>query len=184
MLKALLSAQITRFERQFDYDAAYMRDLLDAGAGRFLKFGLVASLGHGKAAPPQALAAAGITATLAEDCGPCTQISVDIAERGGVAPAILRAILSGDEPAMGEVAGLGYRFARAVLEKNGPAADWAREAIEALWGKAAVADLSLAITIGRMYPTVKYGLGHAKVCSRVTVAGAPAPFHRLETAPA
>jgi hypothetical protein len=180
MLKALLSRRIDAFERQWNYQADYMRDLLAAGAGRFVRFGLVASLGHGKAAPAEAQAAAGITATLSEDCGPCTQISVDIAEKRGVDPAVLRAILAGDEAAMGQAARLGYRFAVAVLAKDGPAADWAREAIEALWGRPAVVDLSLAITTGRMYPTVKFGLGHARSCSRVTVAGAPAPFHRPE----
>ena len=67
-----------------------------------------------------------------------------------------------------------------MLDHDGPAADEARDAIEALWGKTAVVDLSLAITVGRIYPTVKFGLGHAKTCSRVTVSGAPAPFHRPE----
>jgi hypothetical protein len=181
MLRAILSRQIDAFERQWNYKADYMRDLLAAGPWQFIRFGFVASLGHGKAAPKEALAAAGILATLAEDCGPCTQISVDIATAGRVKPEVLRAILAGDEPAMGETAALGYRFARAVLEKDLPAADWAREAIEALWGQAAVVDLSLAVMVGRMYPTVKFGLGHARSCARVTVAGAPAPFHRPES---
>ncbi|MBI1407936.1 MAG: hypothetical protein GC145_17615 [Caulobacter sp.] len=180
MLKALLRRQIAAFERRFNYDAGYMRDLLDAGVGRFIKFGFVASRGHGKAAPAEAMAAAGILATLHEDCGPCTQIGVDIAMARGVDPEILRGILAGDETAMGETARHGYRFARAVLDHDGPAADWAREAIEALWGKAAVVDLSLAITTGRMYPTLKFGMGHARTCSRVLVAGQPAPFHRPE----
>ncbi|MBX3480466.1 MAG: hypothetical protein KF842_08695 [Caulobacter sp.] len=180
MLKALLSRQITAFERQFNYDAGYMRDLLAAGVGRFIRFGFVASLGHGKAAPAEAMAAADILATLHEDCGPCTQISVDIATARGVDPAVLRAILAGDEATMGETARHGYRFARAVLDHDGPAADWAREAIEALWGKTAVIDLSLAITTGRMYPTLKFGMGHARTCSRVLVDGQPAPFHRPE----
>lgn len=181
MLKFLLSRQIDGFERQWGYDASYMRDLLDADPWAFVRFGLVASLGHMSGAPAEARAAAGILATLHEDCGPCTQIGVDIAAAGGVKPAVLRAILAGDEAAMGETAALGYRFAGAVLSKNGPAADWAREAIEALWGKRAVTVLSLAIMVGRMYPTVKFGLGHAKTCSKVTVAGEDAGFVRPET---
>lgn len=180
MLKALLARTIARFEKQWGYDASYMRDLLDAGAWRFMRFGFVVSLGHGDAAPRDALSAAGILATLREDCGPCTQIGVDIAEKSGVKPEVLRAILAGDCAAMSEAAALGYRFARAVLDHDGPAADEARETIAALWGQKAVVDLSLAITVGRIYPTVKFGLGHAKTCSRVTVSGAAAPFHRPE----
>ena len=107
MLKALLSRTIARFEKQWGYDASYMRDLLDAGSWRFVRFGFVAGLGHGDAAPRDAMAAAGILATLREDCGPCTQISVDIAEKGGVDPAVLRAILAGDCAGMSDAAVLG-----------------------------------------------------------------------------
>ena len=180
MLKAWFSRYISRFEKQWGYDGSYMRELLDAGSWRFMRFGFVASLGHGDAAPRDAISAAGILATLREDCGPCTQIGVDIAEKSGVDAAVLRAILAGDCAAMSDDAALGYRFARAVLDHDGPAADEARETIVAMWGRKAVVDLSLAITVGRIYPTVKFGLGHAKTCSRVTVAGTPAPFHRPE----
>jgi hypothetical protein len=81
---------------------------------------------------------------------------------------------------MTPAARLGYRFAAAVLAKDADGCDAAREEIRALWGSAAVVDLSLAVTMGRMYPTVKFGLGHARACARVTVAGQPAPFHRPE----
>ncbi len=88
MLKALLRRQIAGFEKTWNYGADYMRDLLDKGGPwTFIRFGLVASLGHGKAAPAEALVAAGLVGTLSGDCGPCTQISVDIATARGVAPA-------------------------------------------------------------------------------------------------
>ncbi|MBS0410576.1 MAG: hypothetical protein JSR86_11725 [Proteobacteria bacterium] len=179
MLKAILSRQIDKFERDFNYDAAYMRDLLDASVSKFFKFSFLPSLGHGRAAPPEAVAAAGIVGTLAEDCGPCTQISVDIAARGGVKPDVLRAILAGDLAAMGEAASLGYRFARAVLARDMEEADPLRDEILKRWGKAGLVDISLSLTTARMYPTLKYGLGHGKACSRVVVAGADAPFQKL-----
>lgn len=180
MLKAFFRSQIRKFETQWGYDAAYMRDLLDAGTGTFLRFSFVPALGHSKAAPAAAMAAAGIVGTLAEDCGPCTQIGVDIAAANGVKPAILRAILAGDRAAMGETAALGYDFARAVLDRHLEDSDEVRDEIVRRWGKKAVVALSLALTTARMYPTLKYGLGHGKACSRVIVAGAPAPFHRPE----
>jgi hypothetical protein len=37
---------------------------------------------------------------MAEDCGPCTQLAVTMAEQEGVAPEILRAIIAGDVHAM------------------------------------------------------------------------------------
>ncbi len=178
MLKALLSRQIDAFERTWNYDASYMRDLLDVSPVTFFKFSLVTSLGHGKRAPMEALTAAGIVGTLAEDCGPCTQIGVDLAAKAGVKPEVIRAILAGDTAAMGESAALGYRFAKAVLARDMEEADPLRDEILKRWGKAGLIDISLSLTTARMYPTLKYGLGHGKTCSRVMVAGAPAPFER------
>src|SRR3990167_7678549 len=106
MLRALLKGQIDKMERTWGYDAAYMRLMLNASPMSFLKFGFVSQMVDRKAAPPEALAAAGIAGTLIEDCGPCTQISVDMAAAAGVKPDVLRAILAGDVAAMGETAAL------------------------------------------------------------------------------
>ena len=178
MLKAMLSRTISRFERTWNYDASYMRDVLEVSPWTFLKFGLVTSLGHRREAPAAAMAAAGIAGTLAEDCGPCTQISVDIALKFHVAPDVVRAILAGDEAAMGSDAALAWRFAHASLARDMERADPLREEIVRRWGRNGLVALGLALTTARMYPTLKYALGHGKACSRVTVAGAPAPFHR------
>ncbi len=180
MLKALLHKQIRAFERQWGYDSAYMHELIEASPWAAIRFGLGASLGHGRDAPAEAIAAAGILGTLAEDCGPCTQLGVDMATAHGMPAAVLRAILAGDEAGMGETAALGYRFARAVLDRDLERSDAAREEIVRRWGRKAVVSLSCAVMAARMYPTIKYGLGHGKTCSRVIVAGEPAPFHRPE----
>lgn len=179
MLRALLKGQIDKMERTWGYDAAYMRDLLAASPISFVKFGFVSQMVDRRAAPATALAAAGIAGTLAEDCGPCTQISVDMAAAGGVKPAILRAILVGDEAAMGEAASLAWRFAGASLARNMEAADPLRDEILRRWGEKGLVAIGLALTTARMYPTLKYALGHGRACSRVTVAGEVAPVVHL-----
>ena len=50
-------------------------------------------------------------------------------------------------------------------------ADPLREEIIRRWGRKGLVALSLALTTARMYPTLKYALGHGKACSRVEVAG-------------
>ncbi len=179
MLRALLSRQIAAFERTWSYDATYLREILAVSPWAVLKIFMLGSLGHGHRAPPDAVAAAGIVGTLAEDCGPCTQIGVDIARRGGVSPEVLRAILAGDEAAMGETAALAWRFARASLARDMEIADPLRDEILRRWGQGALVDIAMALTTSRMYPTLKYALGHGKACSRVTVEGASAPIERL-----
>lgn len=177
MLRYLLHRGLDKFEKDWGYDPTYMREMLDVGGPwALIRFQLVASLGHMAGAPGPAMAAAGIVGTMAEDCGPCTQISVDIATKSGVAPAVLRGILAGDLDAMGETAALGYHFAHAVLDRRLVEAEELRDEIASRWGKKAVLALSLALTTARMYPTLKYGLGYGKTCSRVVVAGEPAPL--------
>ena len=173
MLKTLLRGQVRRLERAWSYDAAYANDLIDLSPWAMIQFGLVAALGHRREAPAAAMAAAALVGTMTEDCGPCTQISVDMALAAGVAPAVLQAILAGDVAAMGEAAALAYAFARASLARDMEAADPLRDAIVARWGRRGLTALALALTTARMYPTLKYALGHGRACSRISVGGAP-----------
>ena len=182
MLRAILSRVIERFERTWSYDASYMRHVLSVAPLSLLKFSIVSGMVDRRAAPAPALAAAGIAGTLVEDCGPCTQISTDMAAAGGVRPDILRAILAGDEAGMGEDAALAWRFARASLARDLEAVEPLRDEIVRLWGDRALVALALQLTTARMYPTLKYALGYGKACSNVRVAGEDAPVAHLSRA--
>jgi hypothetical protein len=179
MLKALLHRAIAaKVERPFGYDASYMHALVDADPATAIKFSIVSGLVSRKAAPAEAIAAAGLVGTLMEDCGPCTQISIDLAIAGGARPEAIRAILAGDLAAMGPDAALGYRFAKAVLARDLEAGDAARGEIVRRWGPKGLIAVSLGLTTARMYPTLKYAMGYGRACSKVTVAGVAAPFAR------
>ena len=179
MLKSLIHRMIrSQFERPFNYDAAYMHAVVDASPATFFRFAMVTGLVDRKAAPGEALAAAGLVGALNEDCGPCTQIGVDIALKGGARPQVIRAILAGDEAAMGADAALGYRFARASLSRDLEEADTCRDEIVRRWGGKGLVALSMALTTARMYPTLKYAMGYGRACSKVMVAGESARFER------
>ena len=179
MLKTLLHRSVANnLERPFGYDASYVHEVIDASPATAIKFSFVTGLVDRKAAPAEAIAAAGLVGTLAEDCGPCTQIGVDIALKGGARAEVLRAILAGDEAAMGPDAALGYRFARASLARDLEAADVARDEVVRRWGRKGLIALAMALTTARMYPTLKYAMGHGRACSKVMVAGEPASFEK------
>ncbi|HEX6859754.1 MAG TPA: hypothetical protein VF138_06090 [Caulobacteraceae bacterium] len=171
MLKALLKAAVARFEKRYDYDVSYMRALIEADPGAFFAFAGVQRLGGYAKAPKDALIAARLVGTLAEDCGPCTQIVVQMGEEQGVAPTVLKAVLTGDEAAMGADAGLAWKFARASLARDMETADPLRDEIVRRWGEKGLAAIALAIASARVFPTVKYALGHGKTCSKVQVKG-------------
>ena len=87
-----LAQRIGKFERDWNYDASYMRDMIDVSPCAAWLFSRVTALGQFRRdLPIEAWCAAGITAVRHEDCGPCTQLAVTMAERAGVSPAILRA---------------------------------------------------------------------------------------------
>jgi hypothetical protein len=172
MIRAFLSMILARFEARYDYDAAYIRDLLAASPKAFGALQGVRKLASYRAgAPPAALAAAGLAATMSEDCGPCVQIGVRIAEENRVPADILRAILAGDTAAMGVDAALAYQFARSSLARDLEGADVLRDAVVARWGLQGLSAIALAMAASRVYPTVKYAMGHGKTCARVQVGG-------------
>jgi hypothetical protein len=173
MIKWLLHKTIDKFERNWKYDASYMRDIIDASPRAAWLFSRAAALGQFRRdIPIEPWFAAGITAVRHEDCGPCTQLGVAMAERAGVSPAILRAVLSDDPGAMPPGVALAWKFTRATLAHDA-AADEYRDAIVKRWGRLALISLAFAITASRIYPTVKYALGHGKACMRIVVAGTP-----------
>jgi hypothetical protein len=102
---------------------------------------------------------------------------VAMMERAGVDPKVLRAILTADPAKMpGEVA-LAWRFTRATLDHD-PLADEYRAEIVRLWGPRAVISLAFAMVTSRMYPTVKYAMGHGQSCTRIVVDGSPVAFDK------
>ena len=181
MMKWLLSRWIGKFERTWNYDASYLRDVLDADPRALTAFSKVAALSnYHKDVPPAAYCAAGIVGTMAEDCGPCTQLVIDMAQRKGVGPNILRAIVARDFTAMPFEVALAARFAEASLQ-HAPEADDLREEVLRRFGKRGLVSLAFAMTASRLYPTLKYALGHGRACTRLTVGGETRPVLRQLT---
>lgn len=178
VIKWLLKRKLAGFERTWRYDAAYLHEMVDADPAAAVVFAKVAGLGdYRKDVPVAVYFAARIVGTMAEDCGPCTQLTVDMAERAGVAPAVLRAITTGDVDAMPQEVALGFRFARAVLH-HGPDAAALRADIVRRWGRRALVSLTFALLAARLAPTTKYALGHGHACTRLTIGGAVMPVRR------
>jgi hypothetical protein len=173
MLKWLLRRQITAFERHYGYDMSYARELLAADPRAVLAVARVQALSrYRRDVPADVYFAAKIAGALGEDCGPCTQLVVTMALEAGVPAATLAALVGGQESLLDEPVRLASRFARAVLARE-PAADELREELERRFGARGLVSLGFAITSARIYPTLKYALGHGSSCQRVVVAGKP-----------
>jgi hypothetical protein len=162
---------LRRIATHYNYDTSYMEMMLDETPAAFFKFAKIMGIAsYRKVVPIDACYAAKLVGALHEDCGPCTQLVVNMALEAGMANNQIEAVLNHQCAAMSEATCLGFRFARAVCDRSA-AEDEAREAIRAEWGNPGVIELTLALQVGRIFPMVKAGLGFAKECRRVVVKG-------------
>jgi hypothetical protein len=171
MRKFIARRMLRAYSKRYGYDTSYLEMMLEESPRAFFKFASVAkAAAHREAIPVEASFAAKLTGAMAEDCGPCTQLCVDMALEAGMAKDQIEAVLRRDIRAMTPSVKLGFQFAAAVAHRS--ADDEAcREAVRARWGEKGVIDLTMALQIGRLFPMIKLALGYAKECRRVTVAG-------------
>jgi alkylhydroperoxidase family enzyme len=173
MLSWFARRALKRMGAHYDYDVTYMLAMLDKSPKAFFRFAKLFPLAqHRESAPAEAAIAAKLMGAMYEDCGPCTQLVVNFAKEQGVDPEQVEAVLRRDLAGMNDNVALAFRFADAILNRL-PGEDDVRDAVRMHWGEKGVIDLTLALQVGRIFPMVKAGLGYAKECRRVEVAGRP-----------
>jgi hypothetical protein len=182
-LFALLARRrMAAFERRFGYDMSYGHEMLSASARAFWRFSQVTALSsHREDVPLHAWYAAKLAGARSEDCGPCVQLVVDMALQEGVPDTLLRALLADDVGALDDDTALAWRYARAAASHASELSGLV-EAARQRFGPRGLVSLAFAVTFSRMYPMLKYALGHGQTCSRVcvgehTVVSVPALQH-------
>ncbi|TAL15380.1 MAG: hypothetical protein EPO01_18465 [Aquabacterium sp.] len=184
MIDWFIRRRLAAFERRYGYDAGYARELLAFSRPAFLRYAEVSRMAaHRQDLPLAAWYAAKVSAARAEDCGPCTQLAVDMAREEGVDDALLRAVLRDDPQAMGEDAALGWRYARAAVARS-PQVQDLRDEVLRRWGPRALASLALVVTGTRMFPMLKVALGHGQACGRLVVGDQAVQAADWQTGPA
>jgi hypothetical protein len=179
MIKLLARRALRSFSQRYDYDTGYLEELLQHDPAAFLKFSLVnIPAAHRRTVPPTPFWAARIRAALWEDCGPCVQLVCNMALEAGVDAEVVSAVAASDIEALDDKTALAVRFTEAVLAHD-TEADTLRDEVIQHWGQGGLVSLALAISLTRVYPSLKYTLGHGKSCSRLRIAQrtiAPAAF--------
>lgn len=169
MIRYLLNKTLLSMKKRYDYDVGYMQDILKTDLKTFLKFMAFQTMSaHSGNLPPVPLFAARLRAIIWDDCGPCTQLIVNMALEAGVDPDIIRGIINKELNDLPEEIALVARFTDLVLAHN-PEADDLRDKILERWGKEGLITISYAISSTRVYPAIKYTLGYGKTCSRIQI---------------
>ena len=168
MIKWILHRLLRRFERQFDYDAAYMHEITDISPAATLRSLALPLMTQMRGPAPEIWAGAALASVLDGDCGPCAQLVIDDAVHSDIDPNLLQACLARDFQAAG-AAGLGYRFAEAAI-KGDPDADDLRAEIIRDHGAEAVLAAAYAAATCRAYPVLKRALGHGGSCQVLRIS--------------
>lgn len=169
MIKYLLNKMLISMQKKYDYDVAYMQDILSADLSAFFKYLKFQSMaGYRGGLPAAPLYAARLRAILWDDCGPCTQLLVNMALEAGVPAAQVSAIVNKDLTELPDELAQIVEFTDLVLAHD-PSADDIRPHVRAMWGEKGLIAIAFSISSCRVYPALKYTLGYGKACSRVVV---------------
>lgn len=171
MRRFLARRFLAAFSRRYGYDTSYAEHMLEVAPSAFFKFARLSRVAqHREVVPARETRAAAIIGALAEDCGPCTELSVTRAREAGLTWQDIEAVLTDRRDALSAETECAVRFARALVARSADLPD-ARAAVRTRWGDAGVVDLTLACQFGRMFPLVKAGLGYIESCQSVCVDG-------------
>ena len=171
MISWFIARKLDTFEAHYDYDATYMRELLGLGLSVLSPFHKATALGNFRRGVSAAAWHAAKMVTLqAEDCGPCLQLVVQMAAEDGVPAEVISDVLHRRLHRLPTEVALAVRFVDAVRARA-PEADAIRAELLPLIGRPSIVSLAYAILSARLYPDLKFALGHGQTCSRVSLEG-------------
>ena len=170
MVEAIHEADIRTAEHGLGVALPYMREIARVAPDLLGQLEqITGAASYPRHVPPDIRHLAALGATLAQDCGACVQIAVNLALAEGVDPAVLRSALGqNDEPLTDEKADE-LAFGRAVSGLTF-VTDPLRRRLRERFGDAGVVSLSWAIAVAQFYPVLKRAMGFAQTCSAYGVS--------------
>ncbi len=168
MIQAILNWQIDKTERQLGVPADEARFIASVSLSATWRLAKFVKILHSGKGPRHALHVASLVGSMAEDCGSCVQIGVNLARQAGLPREQIAAIVERRPDDLPEELAAVYRFAEAVT-LNSEEQDAFREAVRRQYGDAGLVEICIAVAMHRVFPTLKRGLGYAKSCSLAPV---------------
>ena len=169
MLRWIFRRKLDAEEKKLGESMDYLRHIVAVSPSAFMRFASIMPFANSRRVLPKNIWYAAQLITLQhEDCGPCLQITVNLAQRDGVDGTVIRAILDRDRDGLTPEFADVCDFAQAIANKDVDA-DALRETLRKRYGDRGLIELSYAIAAGRIPPTVKRVLGYARSCQDVTI---------------
>jgi hypothetical protein len=173
MLRWFLRRKLDAEENKLGESMDYLRHVLDVSPAAFLRFASIMPFANSrKVLPKEVWYVAQFVSLQREDCGPCLQIAVNLAQKDCVDSHLIRAVLDGDKSQLSKELADVFDFTQSIVNStDDPNA--LRETLRARYGDRGLIELSYAIASSRIPPTVKRVLGYAKSCKDVTISTEP-----------
>lgn len=162
---------ISRFAQTFRYNADYMHDIAETDLEAITRFSLLDDVSdYRNQISGKAWYTAKLVGCISEDCGPCTQLVVTMAEQEGVDKSLLSNLIEGKRDLLDRETRLFYDYALAVISHDMQAETF-RQEIKIQFGQSAIISAGLAIITGKAYPLMKYATGHGQACVKIRING-------------
>lgn len=168
MLRWFLRRKLDAEKKKLGESMDYLRHIVDVSPACFMRFASIMPFANSRTTlPKEAWYVAQIVTLQHEDCGPCLQITLNLARQQGVSAELIRATLDGHcENIHSELADV-YAFSKSVISGHDDAG--LRDKLRVRFGDRGLIELAYAIASARIPPTVKRVLGFAKNCSAVEI---------------
>ena len=150
--------KIAQFERHYDYDASYLRAILNTSPKAFVAYQGFSQMGNyrGKLPAVEYFVAA-IATLLTEDCGPCIQLNIKMAKEAGVSSEIINGVLNLPNcqlpPHLDDLRRYAIGVATNDTEKS------LLDSVRNHYSEVDMVEIAFSIASVRVYPCLKRALG-------------------------
>lgn len=161
-------AFLTGFGDAYGYDVGYMEQLLHLSPRAYDAFAGIFEISEFRSElPVDAHFVARVSAMLADDCGACTQLGLQMAVEAGVDREVLRILL--EEPAgLPPLLYLVHEYATQISRGENANAEAVGE-LKAAFGDAAFGELVTTVLGTRFYPALRRAMGAEVACPPPTL---------------
>lgn len=165
MIRYFVGRQIDAAEKKLGASLDYLRHISRVSLTDLFRIRRLSKLVAERGSlPPAPFHVARLVAVMAEDCGDCVKVEINLSKQAGVPTEIIKNVVEMRPSDLPEELGDVYLFAECVVQNSGDV-EPLRARMRQRYGERGLVELSSAIALARTFPVLKRGLGYATSCN-------------------
>lgn len=165
MIRFFIGRQIDAFEKKMGASMDHLRHIMRVSLPDLFRLRKFSQLANRRTAlPPAPFHVARLVAVMAEDCGDCVQVEVNLSKEDGLASDLIKAVVEMRPSDLPEELGDVYLFTECIIHNSGDV-EPLRAKMRQRYGERGLVELAMAIAMARSFPTLKRGMGYATSCN-------------------